>query len=214
MDFDIHDQVGAWVPHGRFIIDGRPGGPLAGLRFGTKDLFDLVGHPTGAGNPTWLATRCVPDRHSPVVAQLLQAGATLASKLLTDELACSHCEIVRADHLRKVKDPAQNTTHVCRRIWLARPSCPASPQEFRMKSLVIALAFCAGSAMTGLAAANCDSHGSLDAKAPSHDKAVLAQTTVQPKAIPAVTTKVASQLETKAAAKAAVRVEVRKSTTL
>lgn len=79
-----------------------------------------------------------------------------------------------------------------------------------MKSLVIALAFCAGSAMTGIAAASCDSHGSLDAKAPSHDKAVLAQTTVQPKAIPAVTTKVASELETKAA----VRVEVRKSTTL
>jgi len=114
MDFDIHDTVGAWVPHGRFIIDGRPGGPLAGLRFGAKDLFDVAGHPTGAGNPTWLATHRVPDRHSPVVAQLLQAGATLAGKLLTDELAYSHCEIVRADHLRKVKDPAQNTTHVCR----------------------------------------------------------------------------------------------------
>jgi amidase len=89
MDFDIHDTVGAWVPHGRFLIEGEPGGPLAGLRFGAKDLFDVAGHPTGAGNPTWLATHPVPDRHSPVVAQLLQAGATLAGKLLTDELAYS-----------------------------------------------------------------------------------------------------------------------------
>jgi len=83
-----------------------------------------------------------------------------------------------------------------------------------MKSLVIALAFCAGSAMTGIAAANCDGHGSLDAKAPSQDKAMLAKTTVQPKASPAVTTKVATQVEAKAATKAAVRVEARKSTTL
>jgi len=87
-----------------------------------------------------------------------------------------------------------------------------------MKSLVIALAFCAGNAMTGIAAANCDGHGSLDAKAPSQDKAVLAQAIVKPKASPAVTTKVASQVEakaaTKAATKAVVRVEARKSTTL
>ena len=89
MDFDINDTVGAWVPHGRFCIDGAPGGPLAGLRFGAKDLFDVAGHPTGGGNPTWLATHPVPSRHSPVVAQLLQAGATLAGKLLTDELAYS-----------------------------------------------------------------------------------------------------------------------------
>jgi amidase len=89
MDFDIHDTVGAWVPHGRFIMDGQPGGPLSGLRFGAKDLFDVAGHPTGAGNPTWLATHAIPDRHSPVVAQLLRAGATLAGKLLTDELAYS-----------------------------------------------------------------------------------------------------------------------------
>jgi amidase len=89
MDFDIADTVGAWVPHGRFLIEGRSGGPLAGLRFGAKDLFDVAGHPTGAGNPDWLASHPVPERHSPVVAQLLAAGATLAGKLLTDELAYS-----------------------------------------------------------------------------------------------------------------------------
>lgn len=89
MNFAIDDEVGAWVPHGRFVIEGRPGGALAGLRFAAKDLFDVAGHPTGAGNPTWLATHPVPARHSEVVARLLDAGATLAGKVVTDELAYS-----------------------------------------------------------------------------------------------------------------------------
>ncbi|TQM99487.1 amidase [Acidovorax temperans] len=87
--FPITDTVGAWVPHGRFTLAGQPGGPLAGLRFAAKDLFDVAGNPTGAGNPTWLATHPVPTAHSPVVAQLLQAGATLMGKVITDELAYS-----------------------------------------------------------------------------------------------------------------------------
>jgi len=83
-----------------------------------------------------------------------------------------------------------------------------------MKSLGIAFAFCAASAMTGIAAASCDGYGSLDAKAPSQDKAVLAQTAVQPKAKPAASTQAAAKVETKTIAKTAVRAEVRKSTTL
>lgn len=89
MSFDITDTVGAWVPHGRFVLAGRPGGPLAGLRFGAKDVFDVAGHPTGAGNPTWLATHAVPTTHSALVAACLDAGATLMGKLVTDELAYS-----------------------------------------------------------------------------------------------------------------------------
>lgn len=89
MTFPIVDTVGAWVPHGRFVLEGAADGPLRGLRFAAKDLFDVAGHPTGAGNPTWLATHPVPTRHSQVVAQLLGAGATLMGKVLTDELAYS-----------------------------------------------------------------------------------------------------------------------------
>ena len=88
-DFPIEDRVGAWVPHGRFVLEGAVGGPLSGLRFGAKDLFDVAGHPTGAGNPEWLATHPVPTAHSTVVAQLLDAGAALMGKLVTDELAYS-----------------------------------------------------------------------------------------------------------------------------
>ena len=89
LPFPITDTVGAWVPHGKFSIAGQAGGPLAGLKFAAKDLFNVAGHPTGAGNPSWLATHPVPTQHSAVVAQLLQAGATLMGKVLTDELAYS-----------------------------------------------------------------------------------------------------------------------------
>jgi amidase len=89
MNFPITDTVGAWVPHGRFVVEATASGALSGLRFAAKDVFDVAGHPTGAGNPTWLATHPVPTAHSAVVAQLLAAGATLVGKVLTDELAYS-----------------------------------------------------------------------------------------------------------------------------
>ena len=87
--FPIHDHVGAWVPHGRFVIRGAAAGPLEGLAFAVKDLFDVAGHATGAGNPAWLASHELPRRSSPLVEQLLAAGATLVGKTLTDELAYS-----------------------------------------------------------------------------------------------------------------------------
>ena len=86
---DIKDTVGAFVPGGLFRVDGAPGGPLAGLTFAAKDLFDVAGRPTGAGNPDWLATHPVPERSSPIVDALLAAGATLVGKVLTDEMAFS-----------------------------------------------------------------------------------------------------------------------------
>lgn len=87
--FAIDDRVGAWVPHGRFVVPGATEGPLRGLHFAAKDVFDVAGHPTGAGNPRWLATHPVPERGSPLVDALLAAGATLQGKVLTDELAYS-----------------------------------------------------------------------------------------------------------------------------
>ncbi len=89
MNFPIQDTVGAWVPHGRFVIEGRAQGPLAGLTFAAKDVFHVAGHPTAAGNPTWLATHPVPTASAAVIDRLLGAGATLMGKVLTDELAYS-----------------------------------------------------------------------------------------------------------------------------
>lgn len=66
------------------------GGSLKGLRLGVKDLFQIANLPTSAGNPDWLASHVQPsqDTASSVMA-LLEAGATLIGKTLTDELAYS-----------------------------------------------------------------------------------------------------------------------------
>ncbi|WP_029008802.1 amidase [Azospirillum halopraeferens] len=83
------DDPGAFCAHGRITVDGAPDGPLAGLTFAVKDLFDVAGVPTGAGNPDWLRTHPVPARTAPAVQALLDAGARLTGKTHTDELAWS-----------------------------------------------------------------------------------------------------------------------------
>lgn len=83
------DTVGAFVDHGHFTVTGAGHGPLKGMTFAAKDLFDVAGHPTGAGNPSWLATHPVPENTNPTIQRLLDAGATLVGKTLTDELAYS-----------------------------------------------------------------------------------------------------------------------------
>jgi amidase len=81
------DELGAFVPGPRLRIEGRAGGPLSGLTFAAKDLFDVAGHPTGGGNPDWAAHHPAPARHAWAVARLLEAGATLIGKTITDEVS-------------------------------------------------------------------------------------------------------------------------------
>ena len=68
-------------------VPGAPNGPLAGLTFAAKDLFDVAGHPTGGGNPDWARQNPVPTRHAWAVQRLLDAGATLIGKTITDEVS-------------------------------------------------------------------------------------------------------------------------------
>src|SRR5712672_3903435 len=81
------DDIGAFVPGPRVRIEGRTGGPLAGLTFAAKDLFDVAGVPTGGGNHDWPTGRPVPTRHAWAVQTLLDAGATLIGKTITDEVS-------------------------------------------------------------------------------------------------------------------------------
>jgi amidase len=81
------DDFGAFVPGQRFRIDGNPGGPLAGLTFAAKDLFDVAGRPTGGGNPDWARANPVPTKHAWAVQRLLDAGASLIGKTITDEVS-------------------------------------------------------------------------------------------------------------------------------
>lgn len=85
----IQDTLGAFVDHGRIEVQPTADGPLTGLTFALKDVFDLAGVPTAAGNPEWLATHPVPTKSTPAADRLLGAGAKLAGKTHTDELAWS-----------------------------------------------------------------------------------------------------------------------------
>ncbi|HTR87011.1 MAG TPA: amidase [Reyranella sp.] len=81
------EDIGAFVPGPRVRIEGRSGGPLSGLTFAAKDLFDVAGVPTGGGNHDWPTGRPIPARHSWAVQTLLDAGCTLIGKTITDEVS-------------------------------------------------------------------------------------------------------------------------------
>ena len=71
------------------LAEGVAGGPLVGLTFVAKDLYDVAGLPTGAGNPDWERTHLEPTSTASAVQRLVDAGATLVGKSHTDELAYS-----------------------------------------------------------------------------------------------------------------------------
>lgn len=81
------DRINAFVPGPRAHIPGRPGGPLSRLTFAVKDLFDVAGVPTGGGNHDWARANPVPERHAWAVQALLDAGAELVGKTITDEVS-------------------------------------------------------------------------------------------------------------------------------
>jgi len=83
------DALGAFCRHTHVAVSGSGSGPLAGLIFGVKDIYDIAGHKTGFGSPDWLATHEAAKRTAPVVATLLAAGADMAGKTQTDELTYS-----------------------------------------------------------------------------------------------------------------------------
>jgi amidase len=83
----MSDDIGAFVPGQQFRLEGKPGGPLAGLTFAAKDLFDVAGRPTGGGNPDWARAHPVPTRHAWAVQTMLDAGADLIGKTITDEVS-------------------------------------------------------------------------------------------------------------------------------
>jgi amidase len=83
----MSDSINAFVAGPRIRIDGKPGGPLSGLTFAAKDLFDVAGVPTGGGNPDWARTNPIPTRHAWAVQTLLDAGAGLIGKTITDEVS-------------------------------------------------------------------------------------------------------------------------------
>jgi len=82
----IGDAYQAFCQDSDAYLPGASTGPLCGLRFAAKDIFDVAGHVTGGGNPDWKATHGKAERTAWAVQVLVDAGATMVGKTHTDEL--------------------------------------------------------------------------------------------------------------------------------
>ncbi|MDC0610400.1 amidase family protein [Vibrio sp.] len=78
-----------YCQQGPFNLKPSGRGSLNGLSFVFKDLFDVEGYTTGAGNPTWLETHPSAASTSSLITRLLTHGAEGIARVQTDELAYS-----------------------------------------------------------------------------------------------------------------------------
>jgi len=86
---NLYDNARAFVPYPSTPVAHAGTGPLTGMGFGVKDLFDVAGYPTGGGQPLLLAMSGIKTKTAPTVQKLLDAGARMVGKTVTDELAFS-----------------------------------------------------------------------------------------------------------------------------
>jgi amidase len=83
----VQDTLGAFVPGDTVHRAPHREGPLSGLTFAAKDLFDVAGSVTGCGNPDWAATHAAAQTDAWAVETLREAGAVLTGKTITDEIS-------------------------------------------------------------------------------------------------------------------------------
>lgn len=85
----MNDTLGAFVRANPASLPGAGTGPLAGQSFAAKDVFDVAGTVTGFGQPDWLRSHAPATATASAVQKLLDAGASLAGRTLSDELCYS-----------------------------------------------------------------------------------------------------------------------------
>ncbi|MEN3752616.1 amidase family protein [Mangrovibacter sp. SLW1] len=85
----LEKSIRAFMPYPFVAVKSASSGPLAGLTFAVKDLFDVEGYPTGGGNPHILAMSGIRKQTAPAVQQLLDNGAQFIGKTHTNEMAFS-----------------------------------------------------------------------------------------------------------------------------
>jgi amidase len=83
------ENIQAFMPYPEHAVPHAQHGSLHGLSFAVKDLFDVAGYPTSAGQPHMLALSGIKTKTAPMVQRLLDAGAKFVGKTVTDELAFS-----------------------------------------------------------------------------------------------------------------------------
>jgi len=83
------DTCNAFVPGEMVTVNPNREGKLSSLTFAVKELYDVKGFVTGAGNPHWKNTHPVAQATAPSVEALLNEGATMMGKAISDEMAFS-----------------------------------------------------------------------------------------------------------------------------
>ena len=83
------DPVHAFLDYPDVAVANASGGPLAGLTFAVKDIYDVAGYITGCGSREKMADGVPAAKSAPAVARLLAAGARFVGKTHTAELAFS-----------------------------------------------------------------------------------------------------------------------------
>ena len=83
------DKLGAFCKYNNVAIKHTGAGVLDGLTFAVKDVFHIAGYRTGFGNPDWIRTHNEEIATATVIDTLLDAGADMLGRTLTDELAYS-----------------------------------------------------------------------------------------------------------------------------
>ena len=86
MNHFLQDSVNCLVPNNlQKPVPGFPEGPLSGLTFVAKDLFDVIGHKTSNGSPDFYRQAVPPEKNAVAITRLLEAGATLLGMTTCDE---------------------------------------------------------------------------------------------------------------------------------
>lgn len=83
------DTCNAFVPGEMVSVPSMRNGKLSSLTFAVKELYDVKGFVTGAGNPHWENTHQPAQSTAPAIEMLLNEGATLVGKTISDEMAFS-----------------------------------------------------------------------------------------------------------------------------
>ncbi|KAJ0325091.1 hypothetical protein COL922a_013650 [Colletotrichum nupharicola] len=98
-----HSVLPAGLPGGgpaiavpsRLYYKATPGKPLAGVRLGVKDIYDIAGIKTGNGNRAWYNLYPPANQTAPAVQSLIDAGAAVIGKVKTAQF--SNGEFANAD---------------------------------------------------------------------------------------------------------------------
>ncbi|CAM4037850.1 amidase [Paenibacillus alkaliterrae] len=83
------EQRGKAYMNEHIVLEPTGKGRLSGKTFAVKDVFDIAGHTSSAGNPDWLRTHRPANGHAAVIGRLLGSGARLEGTTITDEMMYS-----------------------------------------------------------------------------------------------------------------------------